>query len=162
MSSNHQLTIIKQATQSINCRLTDNSSNETKFNEAKRNYETVQWVFNGHTYTTQQKKLTEERSYGLIHCTVKIKTNVGKQFIKLIHRHIPPSSTFYKMFNRNILKISFSYTHNVILLKIQQKINNKCLTSTKHPCNCKVMHKCLLNGNCLQSNIIYQAILKTK
>lgn len=77
---------------------------------------------------------TEETSYVLNYCTVKMyKTNVGKMFIKLIHKHFSPSSTLHKIFSRNTLDISYSYTDNITIIikkkKTEQK-NNQLITYT--------------------------------
>ena len=36
-----------------------------------------------------------------------VKTNVGKLFLKLLHRHFPRAHKFYKIFNSNTVKISY-------------------------------------------------------
>ena len=34
------------------------------------------------------------------------KTNIGKIFFKLLHKHFPPSRSFHKFFNKKSVKIS--------------------------------------------------------
>ena len=35
-----------------------------------------------------------------------VKTNIGKTFLKLVKKHFPRDQELYKIFNRNILKLS--------------------------------------------------------
>ena len=41
-----------------------------------------------------------------------VKTNISKDFIKLIEKHFPKLRTYAKIFNKNNLKISYSFTKN--------------------------------------------------
>lgn len=61
------------------------------------------------------------------------------------------------------VNISYYCSENItnIIQKLNRKITNKSYTSTKPTYNCRVKHECPFNGNCLQSNIIYQATIKT-
>ena len=42
-----------------------------------------------------------------------VKTNIGKIFFKLLHKHFPPSHSFHKIFNKKSVKISYSCMCNM-------------------------------------------------
>ena len=42
-----------------------------------------------------------------------ISTNVAKILLNLIEKHFPHSSKFHNIFNKNTVKISYSYTQNM-------------------------------------------------
>ena len=42
-----------------------------------------------------------------------IKTNIGRIFIKLISKHFPPNQKFVKIFNKNTIRLSYSYMPNI-------------------------------------------------
>ena len=52
-----------------------------------------------------------------------VATKIGKEFLKLVNQHFDKNHTYHKIFNRNTLKISYSY-----IKKFKTKIlkhNNK-------------------------------------
>ena len=90
-----------------------------------------------------------------------VKTNIGRIFIKLIGKHFPPNHKFVKVFNKNTIKLSYSYMPN-----IRSKINghNKKILQSKPTepqklCNCLIRDDCPMNGLCLTSSILYQATI---
>ena len=91
-----------------------------------------------------------------------VKTNIGKIFIKLINKHFPRSSDLHKIFNRNILKLSYNCTEN--MAQIIRKHNKSVINPKRVPapaCNCRKKCDCPLSGNCLASSVIYKAIAQT-
>ena len=42
-----------------------------------------------------------------------VKTNIGREFLKLVDRHFPINHTYHNLFNRKTLKISYSCMNNV-------------------------------------------------
>ena len=44
---------------------------------------------------------------------MRVKTNVGKTFLKLLQRHFPKRHRMYKIFNRNTVKISYCCMRNM-------------------------------------------------
>ena len=42
-----------------------------------------------------------------------VKTNTGKTFLNLIMKHFPKTNKLHKIFNKNIVKITFSYLSNI-------------------------------------------------
>ena len=95
---------------------------------------------------------------------MKVKTHVGKEFLKLIDKHFPKGSPLYKYVNRNTVKISYRCVPNMgsYLAKHNAKIlkNNQVGHEPLQPkCNCQKSrkHECPLPGACNQSGTIYQA-----
>ena len=95
------------------------------------------------------------------------KTNLGKEFFKILDSSFPKEHSLHTTFNRNTVKLSYSCLPNV-----QSKIsshNKKILYNRQdnpstgvENCSCPSSKKswCLLNGRCLDINIIYQATVK--
>ena len=100
--------------------------------------------------------------------------NIGHRFLVLVDKHFPEDHKLRKIFNRNIIKISYSHMNNTE--QIIDNHNNCILYSSKHindtadntntkdtkTCNCRQKNTCPLNGNCLQSSLIYQATVTRK
>ena len=99
-----------------------------------------------------------------------VNTNIGHRFLTLVDKHFPRNHKLRKIFNRNTIKISYSCMNNT--KQIIQNHNKHIITSSKHAdkpkdstgdiksCNCRQKNACPLNGNCLQSSVIYQATVK--
>ena len=45
--------------------------------------------------------------------SMHVKTNVGKEFLKLVDRAFPPSNPLHKLFNRHTLKVSYRCMPNM-------------------------------------------------
>ena len=48
--------------------------------------------------------------------SMNVKNNIGKNFIQLIDKHFPCSSKLHKIFKRNTVNVSYSYTPNFRLI----------------------------------------------
>ena len=75
---------------------------------------------------------------------------------------------YHKLFNRYTIKISYSCMnnmadrikgHNNKILKQQQQ--HSSTEQQQQTCNCRKKSECPLNGNCLQSGLVYQATIET-
>ena len=100
--------------------------------------------------------------------------NIGHRFHALVDKHFPKDHKLRKIFNRNTIKISYSCMNNT--KQIIDNHNKRILNSSKHindtadntntkdtkTCNCRQKNTCPLNGNCLQSSLIYQATVTRK
>ena len=88
-----------------------------------------------------------------------VRTNVGAKFLKLIDKHFPKSNPLSKILNRNKVKMAYRCTPN--MSKIISSHNSKILKSEERleerKCNCSKDKVCPLGGQCLESNVIYQA-----
>ena len=92
-----------------------------------------------------------------------VKTNFGRVFRNLVEKHFTPYHIFYKIFNKNTLKLSYSCLPNI--KAILNSHNRKIIDGEPEPeaktCNCRRANECPLNGNCLVKNVIYKAEVAT-
>ena len=95
----------------------------------------------------------------------RVSTNIGKAFFHLLRKHFPPSNRLHKICNKNVVKLSYSCTPNMV--DILSAHNKKLLKYHNgkpefKPCNCRYKPSCPLNGNCRDKAIVYQAIVQAK
>ena len=90
------------------------------------------------------------------------KINIGRIFIKLIGKQLLPNHKFIKAFNKNIIKLSYSYMSNT-----RSEINGhkkKILwpkpTEAQTLCSCLVKEDCPVNGLCLTSGTFCKGIIE--
>ena len=95
-----------------------------------------------------------------------VKTNVGQTFLPLIDKHFPALNKVHKVFNRNTIKESYSYMSSMKSAINQH--NTRILSKKKQPSNaverkwdCRNSSDCPLQGNCLASNVVYEAEIST-
>ena len=99
-------------------------------------------------------------------------TNIGHKFLALVDKHFPKHHKLRKVFNRNTIKISYSCmnntkqiidNHNKRILTVSIQIDNTATAAAtidnNKTCNCRQKITSPLDGNCLQSSVIYQATL---
>ena len=97
-----------------------------------------------------------------------VKTNIGKTFKYLIEIHFPKHHRYHKLFNKNNLKLSYSCMPN--MGQIINKHNRKLISRKESPnstptpktCNCRDQKQCPLNGQCLQSCLVYRATVTSQ
>ena len=86
-----------------------------------------------------------------------VKTNIARDFLRLLDKHFPPSHKLYSIFNRHTVLISYSCTdnmksfldkHNKTILK---KHTNRLNKDDEKLCNCPN------DGKCLTSCVVYKA-----
>ena len=165
-SSNHPPQIIKQLPNSINDRLTANSSNNEIFTAAKYDYEEAlkksgYKSVNLKYQPDQNEKPKRNRKRKIIYFnppfSKNVSTNVAKIFLKLVDKHFPSNNKLHKIFNRNTVKVSYSCTNNIgQIIKSQ---NNKLTAQPVEPdlpCNCPSIPECPLDGKCRATNVIYK------
>ena len=113
--SNHPRSIIKQLPSMTNKRISSISCKGTKFNKAKIMYETA--LKNSGSQATikfekpsQNKRRNRNKKVIWFNppFSLSIKTDIGKEFFKLIRKHFPRNHSFRKIFNLNTIRISFS------------------------------------------------------
>ena len=166
----HPPNIIKQLPLMIEKRVTDLSSNETLFNEEKDLYNTALKTA-GYKYNIKYKK-QEQNTTNRAEKTRKrkiiwfnppfnaaVKTNIAKEFLKLIDKHFPAGSELHKYYNRNTIKISYSTMPN--MQSIISTHNKRILGDSKKPtiegCNCRQPQSCPLDGKCKTKDMVYKA-----
>ena len=93
-----------------------------------------------------------------------MKTNVGREFLKIVNESFPKGHALQQIFNKNTLKLSYSCMPN---MKSTVDAHNKKVMTAKtrvpetKPCNCRNKNDCPLDGQCRTSNIVYQATVDT-
>ena len=132
--SSHPPSIIKQLPSTTSKRISNLSCNEHEFNKAKLLYESA-LKSSGFNYSMKFEPPVENarrnRNRKAIWfnppCSLHLKTNVGKVFLKLVRKHFPRSHKVSKIFNLNTIKIRYSSMPNVknIIKQHNSKILNK-------------------------------------
>ena len=80
-----------------------------------------------------------------------------KIVFNMLKKNFPKSNPFSKIFNKNIIKFSYTSTRN--MKSIISSHNKQILTpkNKKVGCNCRIKNSCPLDNKCLTSQLIYQA-----
>ena len=168
--SNHPPNITKCIPTMVNERLCRLSKNEGAYNnhaqvfvkELKRSgYETQNLGF---SQRKDEKKRTRRRNIIYYHppfCR-SVKTKFGKRFRNLVKKHFTTDNKFYKIFNKNTVKISYSCLPNVgsIISSHNKRLLDDAKVGTDKKtsnCNCVCKQSCPLQGECLTKNIVYEA-----
>ena len=168
--SNHPACITNNIPVAVNRRLSSLSSNQEMFNSVKDvfqeslensgynhklEYSPIIENPQGSRKNRRRKEIWFNPPY-----STEVKTNIGAKFLKLVDHHFPKNNPLNKIFNRNTLKVSYKCTPN--LANHISSHNSKILRQTETPvvertCNCRTKANCPLDGNCQESNLIYQA-----
>ena len=88
---------------------------------------------------------------------MNVETNIGKTFLKLVKKHFPRNNSFYKIFNKNPTKISYSCIRNISSII---KSHNKSILrakATEYGSNCRNKKSCPLQNQYLTPKVIYEA-----
>ena len=91
--------------------------------------------------------------------------NIGRYFLHLLDKHFNRGNPLSRIFNRNTVKISYSYTKNMynILSNHNRRLLNELTTRDRNPnvesCNCRNKEECPLGGRCTTRNVVYQACI---
>ena len=169
VNSIHPPNISKNLPNSLSKRKNKLSSNEHVFNSTKGLYNNVlknsgykQNIKFQHNVFVEAQKRKSNRGRKIIwfnppyRCSVA--TDIGKKFFLLLDNYFPKTHIFYKIFNRNNVKVSYSLMPDIssIIKSHNKKVfSNDESKSSKSSCNCRDRISCPLNGNCLQQNVIY-------
>ena len=89
-----------------------------------------------------------------------VKTNVGKLFLILLQKYFPWHRKYYKLFNKNNLKLSYSCMPN--MKTVVQNHNANSLSNHTTPvgarsCCCRQKSEYPLNNECLSVSLVYKA-----
>ena len=178
--SNHPPANIKNLSKGVQTRLSLISQNEHIFNTSKPRYE-MALSNSGHNSRlqfdpeadTKNKERVEGRRRRCRKRDIiwynppfngRLQTNYGQEFLKIVDTCFPQGHPLHRTFNRNKLKLSYSTMPN--LLQIIQKHNANLLRKHREQmrqgrqertCNCRQPEECPMSGNCLASEIVYQA-----
>ena len=170
IDSNHPPTVIKQIPIGINSRLSNISSNEQHFDDAKTPYQKALQE-SGHTHTLTYKPNTNQPSRKVHKRKViwynppfnlGIRTSIGKKFLALVDEHFPKRHVLHDIINRGKVKISYSCPRNIkaIIQSHNQKILAKYAATqeVERECDCQRNRRdqCPLGGKCIQTDVVYQ------
>ena len=95
--------------------------------------------------------------------SLNVKTNISKAFLNLVRKHSSRSHKYNKIFNLNIIKISYSSMPNInnLIKQHNPKILNKDQDKIQRSCNCRIKESCPLNGKCLHQCMVYKIEVTT-
>ena len=119
------------------------------------------WILTNQKSINNKSKDTKRRKRKIIWFHPPYSKNVsakaGNQFLKLINKHFPRHHKFYKLFNKNNVKVSYSCMPNMknIINMHNKKIINPLKDNIARTCNCLRKHQCPLNQKRLTSNVLY-------
>ena len=173
--SNHPRSVINQIKTSVEKRLNEISSSENIFNLAKNDYEKAlkdsghnsNLIFNpDKSKQTKKKRKRRNEIWFNPPFSKNVKTDIGRQFLRLIDKNFPKNNPLNEILNRKTIKMSYSCTENV-----EQILNrhNKRLLNTEEKdqgqrntnlCNCKVKTSCPVDNKCLTESVIYKATVE--
>ena len=172
--SNHPPTIIKNIPESINKRLSNLSSNEAIFNEAKPPYQDAlrksgynyNLKYNPQSNVNKNKSRKRARNVTWFNppYSENVATNIGRKFFSLLDKCFPPGHELHQLLNRNTVKLSYSCMPNIMNVisthnkaTIARTDSNKQIDDNHKSCNCRAKSQCPLDNKCLTSELIYQA-----
>ena len=178
--SNHPPNIIRNLPASISRRLTDISSNEDVFADAKPLYDKAlrESGFSAETEYLERRKEQgranrRTRSRKVIWFnppfSQNVATNIGRRFRSLVLKHFPKASKLNKIFNPNTLKVSYSCMpnmaavirqHNSTIINSQPSAPDNAGSTSK--CNCRVKANCPMNGECMVQSVVYRATVRSQ
>ena len=157
--SNHPQNFIKHIPASIDSRLSNLSSTETVFKESTSHYENNlrQSGYNKKltykpTDTNHQKHSKHKRKIIWFNppFSKNVSTKIDKSFLGLLDLHFPRNHIYSSIFNRNKIKVSYSYMQNIksVINNHNMKVSNNT-AEIGESCNCRNKNNCLLDGKCL-------------
>ncbi|GAB1601832.1 hypothetical protein Ahia01_000461700 [Argonauta hians] len=167
--SNHPPGIKKNLVKNIAIRLSDLSSTRNIFEDKAPIYRTAlavsnlnePLIYNDHRHNRRRRRNRRILWFNPVYNeTVDFK--IGREFLKLVTQHFPPSHKFHRIFNKYNVKLSYAClpnlasiiaTHNKKILKGNTQLNNMRL------CNCPNSSACPVNQKCLTKNVVYKATL---
>ena len=172
--SNHPPNIIKNLPTMIERRISDISCNEEEFDKAKAPYsEALKKSGYSHELKFQENppatsSTTRRRRRNVLWFNPpyngNVKTDIGRKFFKLLHKHFPPGHNLHKLINKNSVKLSYSCMPNVqrLIKSINQRaLNEDKVGTTQKTCNCRNQSECPLQNKCLEKALVYKASVKT-
>ena len=166
INSNHPPNIQKNIPENINKRLNSLSINENVFKEAIPPYQKA-LKDAGYNYqlkyqpptpaTVIPRRPNRPRNitwYNPPFCR-SLKTNLGKEFFRILDSCFPKENSLSKIFNHNTVKLSFSCM--LYVGKFISSHNKRLIQPTPEVPACKCRDaECPVDGDCEKQNIIYQ------
>ena len=164
IKSNHPPTVLKNIPEGINNRLSRTSANKTVFDAATPVFQealTRSWYSFTLKYdpptvlTTQKKKKCRTKPVTWFNppFSKNVKTNIGKEFLKLLDTAFPLSNPLHRLFTRHTVKISYRRMPN--MAQALSRHNSKTLNEDNPQpqptlaCNCRGgQSNCPVGGKC--------------
>ena len=179
--SNHPHKVIENIPKGINRRLSTISATKQIFDNAAPVYQAA-LERSGHKFklsfeenvcrSDTTNKQTNKRKRSIIWFNPPysraVRTNVGKEFLKIMDKHFPPGNPLNQIFNRSKVKMSYRCTpnlsrkisaHNTKILR-QNPDGEQGTDTPPKECNCRKKEECPVDNKCLQQGVIYQATVK--
>ena len=175
--SNHPPSITKHLPASINRRISSLSSSELAFDSVANVYEVAlhKSNYNGKleyspdnppSTTTQKRKRQRNIIWFNPPFSKNVRSNIARDFLRLLDMHFPKANPLHKIFNRNSIKVSYNCMENV---KSSISRHNKRVLAKAEPiespsklCDCRIPSECPLQKKCLTKGVVYKAEIKTK
>ena len=168
IKSIHPPVTLRNIPEGINKRLSELSSSKEIFDAAAPEYQKALdesvYTYKLHYAQPQATSNKRNRKRKMIWYNPpyndNVKTNVGKEFLKIIDQCFPPSNKLHKVLNRNTVKLSCSCMPNVAVIiegENKRKLNSRNTPKKGGKCNCPRNKVYCLNDECLSQNVIYQA-----
>ena len=166
--SNHPPSIKKNLVPMINNRLNSISSNETVFNDGKHIYQEA-LKKSGHSQNLhwnnedppRRRKARRHRSVIWFNppFSESVTTKIGEEFFKILEKHFPSRHKFYKILNKNNVKLSYSCTPNIgsMITSHNRRVLETSEDNSMLPCNCRNRDQCPLDGQCRATSSVYHA-----
>ena len=85
-----------------------------------------------------------------------VKSNIDRIFLRLLSKHFPRNHTMQKIFNRNTVKIKYSYLSNISFLISSHNRNILSPKQQSFGCDCRRKNEWSLNGECQTPSVIYR------
>ena len=176
--SNHPPHIKKELPKMIEKRITSLSKNRDIFERSAKEYsevlkqcgyrDSIQYNKNTNRQKADKKEKKKRKRKVVWYNPPfheQMKTDIGRQFLKLIDKHFGKKrkDNLHKIFNRKTVKISYSCTPNFGTLIKQH--NNRIMDGKKREerakndkkCNCRVKAECPLKEECMVESVVYKA-----
>ena len=166
INSNHPPKIIKNLPENIQKRISKLSSSTRIFNNFKdlhNNALSASGIqqrirFEQHKTATPNKNRKRNIIWFNTPYSTNVITKTDNKFLQILDKHFSKSHKFLKLFKRSNVKVSYSSLPN--FASIIDSHNKKILRQEemalpKPHCKCRVKESCPLNGDILQSSIVY-------
>ena len=88
---------------------------------------------------------------------MNMETNIGKTFLKLVKKQFSRNNSFHKIFNRNTIKVSYSFMRNISSIIASHSIPILRQKPKECGCNCRNKESCPLQNQCVTLKVIYEA-----
>ena len=158
---------MKELLKTISKRISTISSSKEIFESSKIEYENAlkisgykdRLVYENSSVNENDKNEKKKRKRNItwhnLPYSANVKTYTGKIFFKLLNNHFPRGHKFYKIFNKNTVKLSYSSTKNMASLIATHNWYILNPNDQVYGCSCRVRNDCRLQHKCLTPEIVY-------